>query len=94
MLENAPAEAMYCILDQRPIPPERVRKRAVTCSPECARKLVAVRRAMTDEKRCRYCNAPSTPAERKLFAQWRRERGQLKRGRPKAEPVASEGGAL
>lgn len=76
----------YCIIDRKPISAERVMRRSVTCSKECAKQLARFRRAMTDARSCRQCHAPSTPAQRKQFAQWRRESGQLKRGRPKAAP--------
>ena len=82
---NAPI--MHCILDSKPISEARVARRAVTCSAECARRLATLRREMVEARRCHYCHHPSTPEERKDFARWRRERGQLKSvGRPKALP--------
>ena len=84
----AAVPAMYCIVDGKPIPESRVANRAVTCSAECARKASAIRREMVDQRRCRHCHRPSTPEERKQFAQWRREQGKLKSvGRPKADPA-------
>lgn len=45
------------------------------------------RRALHDAVRCRYCNMPVTPEERKEYTAWRKARGELKRGRrPKKPP--------
>ncbi len=78
--------AMFCLVDGEPIVPARVLRRSVTCSVECAKKLVAMRRAMIDARVCRQCHAPSTPEERKDFQRWRRDRGHVKMGRPKSDP--------
>ena len=79
---------MFCLVDGAPIAPERIVRRSVTCSAECAKKLAAMRRAMIDARVCRQCHAPSTPEERRDFQRWRRDRGQLKRGRPPVKPAS------
>lgn len=77
-------DVLYCcVCKTNEISPERINHGAVTCSKECAQKLRGIRRRLADRVKCRYCNAPSTPEERKLFRKWREEQGlKRKRGRP------------
>lgn len=73
----------YCVIDQKEIPEDRQKKRAVTCSKECKTKLKDIRRKEREGVICPICRRPSTPEERKLFTQWMRETGRIKKtGRP------------
>jgi hypothetical protein len=75
--------ATFCMVDQKPIPEERERRRSTTCSDECRTRLNEIRREKKDAKVCRHCSKPSTPEERVLFNRWRRETfPQPKKGRP------------
>lgn len=56
------------------IPLERVIKKAVTCSPECARDHKNQKRRLRDTERCSHCGRPSSVEERVEFLQWRREK--------------------
>jgi hypothetical protein len=68
---------------------DREKKKAITCSGECAKKLKSHRRKTKDVKACRQCGKPSTIEERILFQQWRREKfPKRKQGRPKKEQPA------
>jgi hypothetical protein len=79
------------MVDQKPIPEERERRRSTTCSDECRTRLNEIRREKKDAKICRHCSKPSTPEERILFNRWRRETfPQPKKGRPsKKQPEVS-----
>jgi predicted nucleic acid-binding Zn ribbon protein len=90
----------HCVICGNPISPERVTRKAVTCSEAHARDLKNARRLLRDMTRCRNCNRPSTPEERRLFTAWRKEynkalgvkrgwRTGKKRG-PKKKPAAEE----
>lgn len=91
-------EQLRCTVCTSVIPPERILREAVTCSKQCANQLRNIRRRTHGLKKCKYCNQPSTPEERKLFAQWRESVDGKKRkpGRPvgskkvKAAPVQAE----
>jgi hypothetical protein len=73
----------YCVIDRVEISEDRERRRAVTCSDECKKKLNAQRRHIHEGKMCVFCKKPSTPEERVLYARWRRETfPQAKKGRP------------
>lgn len=87
-------DVLYCcVCKTNEISPERINHGAVTCSKECAQKLRGIRRRLADRIKCRYCNAPSTPEERKAFRKWREEQGlNRKRGRP-AKPAEPNGQA-
>jgi hypothetical protein len=69
----------HCVICGDPISPERVTRKAVTCSEAHAKDLKNARRQLRDMTRCRNCNRPSTPEERKLFTAWRKTLG-VKRG--------------
>lgn len=76
---------LSCVIDQVEIPEERERRKAVTCSDECHKKLLEHRRKRKDTKICRQCYRPSTPEERTLYQRWRRETEPApKKGRPLA----------
>lgn len=77
----------YCIVDCKPIPEERERRKSTTCCDECRDELNKQRRERKDTKVCRLCARPSTPEERILFNRWRRETfPPAKRGRPPIKP--------
>lgn len=77
---------LYCIVDRVAIPHERAIKKSNTCGDACAKILKAKRRALVDQRRCRVCNKPSTPEERKAYQAFLRanpEFKKAKRGRPR-----------
>lgn len=78
----------YCIIDRREIPIERQIRKSPTCRKECRDILEKMRRASTEERKCRVCSKPSTPAQRKAFSAWLRNNPDFKppkRGRPTKE---------
>lgn len=79
----------FCTVCKEPIPIERFARKAITCCAEHALMVKEARRKLHSDRRCRACNKPSNPEERKLFAQWRRQLpGHRKPGRPpKKKPV-------
>lgn len=86
-------EQTYCIVDREQIPEDRAVRKSNTCSKECAKKLKAIRREHTDARRCRHCNKPSTPEERRAFAAFLRSNPNYKppkRGRPHKEQESPE----
>jgi predicted nucleic acid-binding Zn ribbon protein len=90
----------HCVICGDAIAPERVTRKAVTCSEAHARDLKNERRKLRDMTRCRNCNRPSTPEERRLFTLWRNEYNKahgVKRGwkkgnkpGPRKKPAAAE----
>ena len=61
----------HCVMCGKDIPAER-KWDAVTCSPECTKARKNYGRSRRDQNFCRYCNRPSTPEERTLFAMWKK----------------------
>lgn len=68
-LQNEP---QFCVVCRNPITGIRLARRAVTCTPECYKRRNAIQRSHQDQAECRYCRKPSTPADRVLYARWRR----------------------
>jgi len=62
----------FCVIDQLPIPIERVKRHATTCSKECAKKLRKQRMMLMEQTECKYCRRPSTPEEREAFRRFRK----------------------
>jgi hypothetical protein len=62
----------YCVFDGKPIPAERVKRNAVTCSKECAKAIERQRMLLMEQTECKYCRRPSTPEERESYKQWRK----------------------
>lgn len=90
----------HCVICGDRISPERVTRKAVTCSEAHARELKNARRQLRDMTRCRLCNRPCTPEERKLYTAWRKTLGVKrgwktgnKRGPKKKPELANSGGA-
>ena len=54
---------LYCIVDRKPIPEERVRRGAKTCDKECQR---LYRRAFLLDRKERYRKAAGLPLSRKI----------------------------
>lgn len=84
--------ALHCIVCRQGIPLERIVKGASTCSKDCKIMLKKIRRAVVDERRCRFCHRPSTVDERRAWLNFRRNSPEMpakRRGRaPKpAHPV-------
>jgi hypothetical protein len=81
------AHTMNCIVCTSPMPPTR-RKDAVTCSPACSSIRAKWLRSLIDQTRCRYCQRPSTPAERAAFNRWRKWEAQQAAAAQKDESPA------
>lgn len=81
---------VWCCVCRNPVPEARIIRKAVTCTEVCAKVLKNARRQRRDLGKCRYCNAPSTPEERKLFAKWRRETQGMRPGRPARKKTESQ----
>lgn len=62
----------FCVFDGKPIPAERVKRNAVTCSKGCADAIVRQRMLLMEQSECKYCRRPSTPEERESFKAWRK----------------------
>lgn len=62
----------YCVFDGKPIPAERVKRNAVTCSKDCAKAIERQRMLLMEQSECKYCRRPSTPEERESYKQWRK----------------------
>jgi len=54
------------------VPEDRVKKGAVTCTPEHAKLRENALRAKRDATECRYCRRPSTPEERAAYSRFRK----------------------
>lgn len=78
---------LRCIMCPNFIPADRP-KRAVTCSKECSQARKDYGRALQDRTECRYCERPSTPAERARYKRWRKF--ELKNPPPDAELSEAE----
>jgi hypothetical protein len=78
-------QVFYCVICKKQIDDERVIRKSVTCSDEHAKELKNRRRRVRDLTRCRNCNRPSTPEERKSYSAWRRTLPESKRGRKKGQ---------
>lgn len=61
----------FCVFDRKPIPVERVKRNATTCSKECAKAMERQRMLLMEQSECKYCRRPSTPAERESYKRWR-----------------------
>lgn len=88
------ANQVFCAICKELVADERVMQGSVTCSKQCANDLKNLRRRRRDLKKCRYCNAPSTPEERANYLRWRVEvLGRPGRGRPKKQKPEVEDSA-
>lgn len=71
---------LYCVVDRKRIPHERIIQRSPTCSPECANKLRDIRKEILNQRKCLACFKPSTPEMRhfyRLFKLWCIKEGHL-----------------
>jgi hypothetical protein len=75
---------LYCIVDRRPIPEERVRRGAKTCDKECQR---LFRRAFLLDRKERYRKAAGLPLSQKSTSG---QRNSVPGDVYAADPVASE----
>lgn len=62
----------YCVFDGKPIPADRVKHSATTCSKECSKAMERQRMLLMEQTECKYCRRPSTPEERESYKQWRK----------------------
>jgi hypothetical protein len=65
---------VFCVVDGVEVPPERKKRRSITCSDECAKKRNDYLRARKELRACKYCGNLSSEAERDEFRAWRRDR--------------------
>lgn len=81
----------FCLICKSNIAEDRMLKRSVVCSDECAKARKRMLSALRDRRKCLICGKPSTPEERLQFQRWRRSQADYaprKRGRPtKAKEV-------
>jgi hypothetical protein len=75
---------LYCIVDRKPIPEERVRRGAKTCDKECQK---VFRRAFVLDRKERYRKAAGLPPSQKST---RGQRNSVPEGVYAVDPVASE----
>jgi hypothetical protein len=61
---------VFCVVCGTVVPDDRKRRRSITCRDLCAKQRNAYLRAKAESRKCKYCNQPSTPEERRLFKQW------------------------
>lgn len=96
--EPLPPAKFFCVVCGTDIPPDRIIKKAVTCSKQHAIDFKNMKRRLRDTDRCRLCNRPSSSSERAEFTQWRkekraqetaarREKKKLEKEAAKAEPA-------
>jgi hypothetical protein len=71
MLENI---KVFCVVDGVEVPPDRKKRRSITCSDECAKKRNDYLRERKELRKCKYCGNPGTPEERDEFRAWRRDK--------------------
>ena len=62
----------FCLMCGTIVPKDRVKKGAVTCSPEHAKLRENALRSKRDATECRYCRRPSTLEERAAFKRFRK----------------------
>jgi hypothetical protein len=65
---------VFCVVDGKEVPPDRKKRRSITCSDACAAARNSYLREKKELKKCKYCSQPSTPEERTDFRLWRAER--------------------
>lgn len=65
------ARVVHCVICGDVLTEERLKKRAITCSPEHSKDRANQLRRMLDAKRCRYCQRPATQEEQARFRRWR-----------------------
>jgi|GEM_PF-3224858 len=63
---------LHCLICTTPVPPERLRFKAITCCEECATLRKNMIRAKHDGSACRYCRKPSTNEQRAAFQRFRK----------------------
>jgi len=64
-------DQICCVICGRNVPDERMKKRAITCSPSCGKERTNMLRRRQDNTRCRYCMKPVTPEEQARYRRWR-----------------------
>jgi predicted nucleic acid-binding Zn ribbon protein len=62
----------HCVVCTAPVPPERLKYKAITCSDEHARIRKLSMRAKQDSRECRFCRKPATPAEKASYQRFRK----------------------
>lgn len=65
-------QKVYCVMCTKEVPADRLRFRSVTCCDEHARMRQRLLRKKVDDRSCRFCHKPSTPAQRKAFTRFRK----------------------
>lgn len=71
MARNMFQDHVHCLMCAEKVPDGRMKKRAVTCSEECAKERTKQLRRLADLKYCRYCNRPATPEQQASWRRWR-----------------------
>lgn len=73
-------DKLFCVMCGTEVPPERRKKRSITCTDECKKARTRYLHRRAERVRCRYCSQPCTPAEQASYKRWRkweREQGAL-----------------
>lgn len=63
---------VFCVVCREPVPINRARRRSNTCTPEHKALREQSLRVYQDLRECRYCQRPSTLAQREAFKSWSR----------------------
>lgn len=72
MRQNLSNARVFCVVCGDDVPPDRVKKRAITCKKECATTRRNYLRSRVDQVKCRYCMQPASPEEAGRFRRWRK----------------------
>jgi hypothetical protein len=73
--EDLIGRKQFCVVCTNELNAERMKFRSVTCSDECQSIRQRLLRKRVDDRECRFCHKPSTPARRdafKRFKKWER----------------------
>jgi hypothetical protein len=62
---------VFCVIDARLVPPERVRRGCITCCEGCAKRRRKQQMQAIEQAGCKYCRRPATPEERLRYKRWR-----------------------
>lgn len=62
----------HCVVCTSPVPPERLKYKAITCCDAHARERKLSMRAKQDSRECRFCRKPTTPAEKAAYQRYRK----------------------
>ena len=82
-------EKIFCVMCKNEVPADRLKRRSITCTDECAKARTRYLHRRVAKKKCRYCMQPATPSEQAMFKAWRRTLPKDENGKPML-PFAEE----